>query len=122
MLGVVLVVEALPVLVLLSPGLLSPDLLSVDPAPDDVSDPAPVAPALVPAPAALPAAVPVAGGLPPLLRKSVTYQPDPFNWNPAAETSFRRSGLWQAGHSVSGASDSFCSASSSCPQDAHRYS
>src|SRR5689334_2882192 len=60
--------------------------------------------------------------LAPLLRKSVTYQPEPFSWKPAAETRLRSSALWQAGQSRSGASESFCSASSSCPQAAQRYS
>lgn len=44
--------------------------------------------------------------LPPLLppRKSVTYQPEPFNWNPAAVTCFENVACPQAGHCVSGAS------------------
>lgn len=43
---------------------------------------------------------------PPLLppRKSVTYQPEPFNWKPAAVTCLEKASLPQAGHCVSGAS------------------
>jgi hypothetical protein len=41
------------------------------------------------------------------LRKSVTYQPEPFNWNPAAVTCFEKASFPQAGHCVSGASLSF---------------
>jgi hypothetical protein len=40
-------------------------------------------------------------------RKSVTYQPEPFNWNPAAVTCFEKALFPQAGHCVSGASLSF---------------
>jgi len=57
---------------------------------------------------------------PPL--KSVTYQPLPFNWKPAAETFFTRASAPQDGHVTSGASENFRRASSSCPQDEQRYS
>ncbi|AQG97667.1 hypothetical protein A9R05_01570 [Burkholderia sp. KK1] len=57
--------------------------------------------------------------LPP--RKSVTYQPEPFNWNPAAVTCFENVSFPQAGHCVSGASLSFRSTSFSWPQSAQRY-
>src|SRR6267142_2202916 len=57
---------------------------------------------------------------PPL--KSVAYQPVPLSWKPAAESCLRYSGLPQAGHTESGASDTFCRCSSWCPQTAQRYS
>ncbi|VXB50619.1 conserved hypothetical protein [Burkholderia sp. 8Y] len=46
------------------------------------------------------------GAAEPLLppRKSVTYQPEPFNWNPAAVTCLENASFPQAGHCVSGAS------------------
>jgi hypothetical protein len=93
------------------------------------ASPAGALPELVAAASPLPpdAAAGVAGfslaaGLAPLFRKSVTYHPEPFNWNPAADTSFRSSGFWHDGQTVIGASLNFCSASSSCPHAAHRYS
>jgi hypothetical protein len=49
----------------------------------------------------------------PLLLKSVAYQPLPFNWKPAADTSLTSAPVLHDGHATSGASDSFCSASSS---------
>src|SRR5262245_45112488 len=58
--------------------------------------------------------------LPP--RKSVTYQPLPFSWNPAALMSLLIAGSPQAGQSFRGASDSFCRTSFLCPQLAHWYS
>src|SRR6185436_15980647 len=54
--------------------------------------------------------------------KSVAYQPLPFRWKPAALTSLASVDLPQAGHSVRGRSESFCSTSFSCPQLVHRYS
>src|SRR6267142_993432 len=54
--------------------------------------------------------------------KSVAYQPVPLSWKPAAESCLRYSGLPQAGHTESGASDTFCRCSSWCPQIAQRYS
>ena len=48
-----------------------------------------------------------AGGL----RKSVTYQPDPLSWNPAAVTCLRNPGSPQDGHTTRGASEIFCRAS-----------
>src|SRR5215831_21374426 len=60
-------------------------------------------------------------GLPELL-KSVAYQPLPLSWNPTAEISLLNEGLWHCGQSDSGASESFCSTSSSWPQAPHRYS
>jgi hypothetical protein len=57
--------------------------------------------------------------LPP--RKSVTYQPEPFNWKPAAVTCLRKLSFPHCGHWVSGASLIFCSASFWKPQDSQRY-
>jgi len=64
----------------------------------------------------------VAAGLAALFLKSVAYQPEPFNWNPAADTSFPISALPQLGHSVMGASLSFWRYSFSNPQLRQRYS
>src|SRR6476659_1526097 len=79
------------------------------------ASPAGALPELVAAASPLPpdAAAGVAGfsfaaGFAPLFRKSVTYQPEPFNWKPAAETSFRSSGLSHDGQTVIGASLNFC--------------
>jgi hypothetical protein len=44
-------------------------------------------------------------------RKSVTYQPEPLSWKPAAVICLLNVALPQAGHSVSGASEIFCSTS-----------
>src|SRR5215472_4463018 len=63
-----------------------------------------------------------ASGLLPEFLKSVAYHPLPLSWKPAALTSLLKRLLPQAGHSVSGESDNFCSASSWCPQAAQRYS
>src|SRR5262245_33224789 len=57
---------------------------------------------------------------PPL--KSVTYQPLPFNWNPAADSCLTSVSAPHDGHVTSGASENFCRASSSWPQDEQRYS
>jgi hypothetical protein len=64
----------------------------------------------------------LAAGLLPLLRKSVWYQPLPFSWNPAAETSLLNASLPHAGQVVSGASLNFCKVSSLWPHWAQRYS
>jgi len=58
---------------------------------------------------------------PPVLppRKSVTYQPEPLSWNPAAVTCLAKAGLPQAGQSVKGGSDIFCKKSLAWPQDSH---
>ena len=74
---------------------------------------------------ALPALAPSAGlaaGLPPLLpsRKSVTYQPEPLSWKPAAVTCLLKVSWPHSGHSVNGASESFCKASFSKPHDEQR--
>src|SRR5438105_2269250 len=71
--------------------------------------------------ASLPASAFAAGFAPEFL-KSVAYQPLPLRWNPASEMSLERLFLPQTGQSDSGASVNFCSASSLCPQAAHRYS
>jgi hypothetical protein len=51
--------------------------------------------------------------------KSVAYQPLPFSWNPAAVTCLTKHERPQCGHSMSGASEIFCSASVSRPQSEH---
>ncbi len=58
---------------------------------------------------------------PPVLppRKSVTYQPEPLSWKPAAVTCLAKAGLPQAGQSVKGGSDIFCKKSLAWPQDSH---
>jgi hypothetical protein len=56
----------------------------------------------------------------PLLRKSVTYQPVPLSWNPAAVNCFLKVLLEQAGQSVNGASDIFCNTSLAKPQSSQR--
>ncbi len=77
---------------------------------DDVSDLAALLPALLPAPP------------PPLpLRKSVTYQPVPLSWKPAAVSCFLNSALPHSGQSVSGASEIFCRTSLAKPQASQRY-
>ncbi len=59
--------------------------------------------------------------LPPLpLRKSVTYQPVPLSWKPAAVSCFLKVLLAQDGQSVNGASDTFCNTSLAKPQDSQR--
>jgi hypothetical protein len=63
--------------------------------------------------------VEVEGALP-LLRKSVTYQPVPFSWKPAAVSCFLNVLFPQDGHSVSGASDTFCNTSLLKPQSSQR--
>jgi len=78
-----------------------------------------------PLPAAASAAVlPTAASLvllvpPALLRKSVTYQPEPLSWKPAAVSCFLNAGALQWGQSCSGASEIFCSTSLANPQDSH---
>lgn len=47
----------------------------------------------------------------PPLRKSVTYQPAPLSWKPAAVTCLVNAEAPQAGQTVSGSSEIFCSAS-----------
>src|SRR5262245_53157495 len=47
-------------------------------------------------------------GFAPLFLKSVAYQPVPFNWKPAALTSFCNALLPHLGHSVGGASFTRC--------------
>ncbi|MEN3291899.1 MAG: hypothetical protein V7642_1152 [Burkholderiales bacterium] len=53
-------------------------------------------------------------------RKSVTYQPLPFSWKPAAVNCFLNEDWLQDGHSVRGASDIFCSTSLAKPQASQR--
>lgn len=52
--------------------------------------------------------------------KSVAYQPEPFNWKPAAVSCFLNAGAPQDGQSVSGASLNFCRTSLAWPQDSQR--
>ena len=70
------------------------------------------------------AAEPVAGAAadapPEPPRKSVTYQPEPLSWKPAAVSCFLNAGAPHAGQSVSGASLIFCSTSLAWPQASHR--
>ena len=54
-------------------------------------------------------------------RKSVTYQPVPFNWKPAAVTCFLKVALPQVGQSVSCGSDIFCNTSLAKPHASQRY-
>ena len=46
-----------------------------------------------------------------LSRKSVTYQPDPLSWNPAAVTCFLKLGVPQVWQTVNSGSDIFCKTS-----------
>ena len=46
-----------------------------------------------------------------LSRKSVTYQPDPLSWNPAAVTCFLKLGVPQVGQTVNSGSEIFCKTS-----------
>ena len=62
----------------------------------------------------------VVDGALPLLRKSVTYQPVPFSWKPAAVSCFLNVLFPQVGQSVSGASDTFCNTSLLKPQSSQR--
>ena len=60
---------------------------------------------------------------PPVLeppRKSVTYQPVPFNWKPAAVTCFLNVACPHSGQSVRTGSDIFCKTSLLNPQDSQR--
>jgi hypothetical protein len=65
-----------------------------------------------------PAAAVVLAWLPP--RKSVTYQPEPLSWKPAAVSCFLNVSAPHAGQAVSGASDIFCKTSLAWPQDSQR--
>ncbi len=74
-----------------------------------VSAPAGLSDALSPAASPLSAAPSAPAFFWPPSRKSVTYQPDPFNWK-AGAVSFRAKPFpLHDGQTVSGASDSFCS-------------
>jgi len=57
-------------------------------------------------------------GLSPPL-KSVTYQPEPLSWKPAAVTCFENCGSAHCKHTLRGGSESFCKTSLAKPQDAH---
>ncbi|CAM2191492.1 protein of unknown function [Paraburkholderia kururiensis] len=73
-------------------------------------------------PAAVSFFAPVLAPLAPLLppRKSVTYQPEPFSWKPAAVTCLRKVSFWHSGHCVKGESLIFCSTSFWKPHDSQR--
>ncbi len=63
-----------------------------------------------------------ATGLLPLFLKSVAYQPEPFNWNPAAVNIFWNVSLPQLVQMVSRGSLTFCRNSFWNPQSLQRYS
>ena len=52
-------------------------------------------------------------------RKSVTYQPLPFNWKPGAVNCLANVAAPQAGQTVNGSALIFCKTSLVCPQDEH---
>src|SRR5690606_7916926 len=53
------------------------------------------------------------------LRKSVTYQPEPLSWKPAAVTCLAKVSWPHSGQTDSGASENFCSTSLAWPQALH---
>jgi hypothetical protein len=53
-------------------------------------------------------------------RKSVTYQPEPLSWKPAAVTCLEKASAWQAGQVVNTGSEIFCSTSFAWPQAVQR--
>lgn len=53
----------------------------------------------------------VEDGLLPLFLKSVAYQPEPLSWKPGAVSCLEKAWIPQTGHTVSGASEIFCSTS-----------
>jgi len=56
---------------------------------------------------------------PPPPLKSVTYQPEPLSWKPAAVSCFLNVACAQDGQTSNGASDIFCNTSLANPQDSH---
>ena len=52
-------------------------------------------------------------------RKSVTYQPEPLSWKPAAVSCLLKASAPQAGQVERGASEIFCRTSLAWPQDPH---
>src|SRR5450830_1863550 len=56
-----------------------------------------------------------------LPRKSVTYQPEPLSWKPAAVSCFLKLSLLQDGQTVNASSDIFCSTSLAKPHASQRY-
>ena len=74
---------------------------------------------LAAAAAAVPAAAAGADVPPEPPLKSVTYQPEPLSWKPAAVSCLENVALPHAGQSVSGASEIFCRTSLAWPQDPH---
>jgi len=83
--------------------------LLVSPAGDELAAPSVAAPVSVDDPDAL---------LPPS-RKSVTYQPLPLSWKPAAVTCLENASAWQDGQTVNSGSDIFRNTSLAKPQAAH---
>lgn len=51
--------------------------------------------------------------------KSVTYQPVPLSWKPAAVSCFLKVAAPHSGQSVNSGSDIFCKTSLACPQVSH---
>lgn len=64
--------------------------------------------------------LPVGAGPLPLLRKSVTYQPLPLSWKPAAVTCLRNVSLLHSGHTDKGGSEILRKISCAKPHDSHR--
>lgn len=85
-------------------------LPDVSPLGEDVDSLLPVAPPLLLA----------AAGALPLLRKSVTYQPLPLSWKPAAVTCLRKVSLLHSGHTDKGGSEILRNISCAKPHDSHR--
>ena len=65
-----------------------------------------------------PVGMAVVGAVPP--RKSVAYQPVPFNWKPAAVNCFLKLGLPHDRHTVSTGSEIFCKTSLAKPHSSQR--
>jgi len=54
--------------------------------------------------------------------KSVAYQPEPFNWKPAAVNNFLKASFPHWGHTLRIGSETFCRYSLWYPHDPQRYS
>jgi hypothetical protein len=90
-----------------APGAALPDASPLD---EDAGSLLPLAPLLLLA----------AAGALPLFRKSVTYQPLPLSWKPAAVTCLRKVSLLHWGHTDSGGSEILRNISCAKPHDSHR--
>lgn len=91
-----------------------PEALAPDGAADAEPAPSPDAPEAASPPDVLLSAAPddaFPAGCLPLSRKSVTYQPVPFSWKAGAVSCLPKASFWHDGHTVSGASENFCSTS-----------